>query len=125
MQTLTDKQFQCLKRITWDYNIPVEDMFAVIIGRESKAGHWNRDQIFLRMLEKLSWYDLLEFFTPEEIAGKLSPALLSNIHNVEKRAKYEHLGKILRGEPVSFTKWGPQFRKLCQDSLLSHRWNSA
>ncbi len=46
----------------WDYNISVKEMFAVINGEKSHAGHWNPDDLLIRMLERLSWYDLLDFF---------------------------------------------------------------
>ncbi len=118
MQQLTEKRYRCLKRINWDYNISVEDMFAVIKGEKSCAGHWSQDDLLIRMLERLSWYDLLDFFTPDSMARKLSPDLLSRIHNEEKRAKYERLGKILRGETVSFTKWGAEFSAKSRDTLF-------
>ena len=124
MKELTKRKIRCLKRINWDYTISIEDMFAVINGKKSQAGHWTREDLLLRMLERLSWYDLLDFFPPEKIAQKLRPPLLDKIHNEEKRAKYERLGKILRNEPVSFTKWGAGYSAECRDTLFSNRWYS-
>jgi len=124
MKKLTKEKKRCLKRINWDYNISVKDMFAVINGEKSHAGHWNQDDLLIRMLERLSWYELLDFFAPDVMAQKLSPDLLCRIHNKEKRAKYERLGKILRGEPVSFTKWGAEYSAESRDTLFSNRWYS-
>jgi len=124
MKKLTKKKYRNLKRINWDYTISVEDMFAVINGEKSHAGHWNQDDLLIRMLERLSWYDLLDFFTPDILALKLNPNLLSRVHNKEKRAKYERLGKILRGETVSFTKWGAEYSAECKNTLFSNRWYS-
>jgi hypothetical protein len=76
------------------------------------------------MLEKLSWYDLLDFFTPTELAGKLTPEILNRIYVKETRGKYVRLGKILRGETVPFTKWGPEYRQKCKNTLFSNRWYS-
>jgi hypothetical protein len=39
MEKMTRKQYSCLKRINWDYNISIEDMFAVINGEKSHAEH--------------------------------------------------------------------------------------
>ena len=36
---LNDQQYRILKRLTWDYNIPVEDIYALIRGEKSHAGH--------------------------------------------------------------------------------------
>ena len=124
MKKLTNKKYRSLTRINWDYNISIEDMFAVINGEKSHAGHWDHDALLIRMLERLSWYDLLDFFAPETIAQKLTPGLLYKIRNREKRAKYERLGKILRGETVSFTKWGAKYSAEIQDTLFSNRWYS-
>lgn len=124
MKQLTEKKYRCLKRINWDYNISVEDMFAVINGEKAHAGHWDQDDLLIRLLERLSWYDLLDFFSPDEMAQKLTPVLLKKIHDKEKRAKYERLGKILRKEPVSFTKWGAKYSAECKDTLFSNRWYS-
>ena len=89
MKKLTKKKYRNLKRINWDYTISVEDMFAVINGEKSHAGHWNQDDLLIRMLERLSWYDLLDFFTPDILALKLNPNLLSRVRNKEKRANNE------------------------------------
>ena len=124
MKILSENKYRCLKRINWDYNISVEDMFAVINGEKSYAGHWNQDDLLIRMIERLSWYDLLDFFTPDILAQKLTPDFLSRINNKEKRDRYERLGKILRKESVSFTKWGAKYNTESKDTLFSNRWYS-
>lgn len=125
MGKMTKEQRRRLKRINWDYDIPVEDIFSVINGEKEYAGHWNLDALLVRMLERLSWYDLLDFLGPDLLAGKLTNQLLCKIRNKEKRIKYERLGKILRGEPVSFTKWGAKYRAESKDTLFSNRWYSS
>ena len=115
-------QYRCLKRINWDYNISIDDMLAVINGTKSHAGHWSQDDLLIRMLERLSWYDILDFFGPDVLAEKLNYKFLQKIHNTEKRKKYERLGKILRKEPVSFTKWGAELHAASRDTIFSNRW---
>ena len=122
---LNERQRRCLRRISWDYNIEVDDISAVINGEKEYAGHWNFDRIFLRMLERLRWYDLLELLGRKSIQEKLVPPIINQIRSAEKRKKYERLGKILRGEPVSFTKWSLKYRDEIKDSLFSNRWYSA
>ncbi|MCD6269827.1 MAG: hypothetical protein J7J71_06800 [Deltaproteobacteria bacterium] len=124
MKKITEKQRHCLKHINWDYNISIESMFAVINDEQPRAGHWSKDDLLVRMLERLSWYDLLDFFSVEVMKEKLTHNFLLKIHNHEIRGKYERLGKILRGEPVQFTKWGAEYRAKCKDTLFSNRWYS-
>jgi len=121
---ITPQQYRSLKRINWDYNIPIKDLFAVVKGERLRAGFWTRDKLLVRMLEKMSWYELLDFFSPEFLAEKLAPLFLNQLHNPEKRAKYERLGKILRGEPVSFTRWGAENLTAIRNTLFSNRWYS-
>jgi len=59
MDKLTEK---LIKRILWDYTISPESVYAVISGKKLKCAHWDINQIFVRMLERLSWYDLLHIY---------------------------------------------------------------
>jgi len=124
VQNITANQQQSLKRINWDYDISIEEMFSVICGEKISTGHWNQNDLLIRMIERLSWYDILDFFPPETLKNKLTSEVLYKIHNKEKRTKYERLGKILRGEAVSFTKWGSKYRAECKNTLFSNRWYS-
>ena len=121
---LSERQLRALRRINWDYVIPVTEMLAVLRGQQERAGHWSREDLLLRMLDQLSWYELLDFFSARELAEILNPEFLSRLRNREKREKYERLGKILRNEPVSFTRWGPEYRRQIRDTLFSDRWYS-
>jgi hypothetical protein len=121
---MNQRQHLCLKRLNWDYDISPEEIFAVINGEKTHAGHWDLDALLVRMLERLSWYDLLDFFTPEFLAQKLTTEFLKKVYAEEKRAKYERLAKILRGETVPFTKWGSEYREQCKNTLFSNRWYS-
>ena len=119
---MNDAQYQILKRLSWDYTISPEEIYAVISHEASHAGHWDFRQLFLRMLERLSWYDLLEFFDRATLEKWLVPEILSQLRFAEQREKYERLGKILRREPVPFTKWGAQYSAEVESTLFSNRW---
>lgn len=77
----------------------------MIKGDRAVAGHGDAEKLLIRLLETLNWYDLLGLFSPEELAQKLVGPTIRGIYPPEKRARYERLGKILRGEAVTFTKW--------------------
>jgi len=86
VKKITKDQYHCLKRINWDYDIPIEDVFAVIDRKKSHARHWTQADLLVRMLERLNWYDLLDFFTPDVMAQKLTSDLLCSIRDDGKRA---------------------------------------
>jgi len=118
------RTFRIINRLLWDYTISPEDVYEVIQGRKASCAHWDFDTIFLRMLERLGWYDLLHVPGADKIKSSLTPEIIEKIYLPERRKHYERLRKILHGESVSFTKWGPEFSKKIRNSLFSNRWYS-
>ena len=116
--------YKILSKILWDYTISHEAVYDLIQGRHSVCAHWDFDAVFVRMLERLSWYELLYVLGQDRIKEKLDEKIILKIYNPGLRKRYERLRKILQGEPLSFTKWGPQFSEEIQDSLFSSRWYS-
>ncbi len=121
---MDEKTRVLIKKILWDYHIPVEDVHLVIRGKKALCGHWNFEDIFIRLLERISWYELLYVFGLNKIKKELTVERIAKIYNPELRRRYERLQHILHGEPVSFTKWGPEFSKKIGNSLFSNRWYS-
>jgi hypothetical protein len=78
--------------------------------------------IIVRMLERLSWYDLLEILGPENLKQILIPEIIDKLHSKELRAKYEFIRKILSGEDLSFTGWGDAYYQRIKHTLFSNRW---
>ncbi len=114
-----------LTLILWDYNISPEQVLNVIEGRQTTCGHWDFEAIFIRMLERLSWYDLLHVLGSERIKENLTTEIILRIHNLGQRKRYERIRKILSGKAVSFTSWGAQFSEEIKDTLFSNRWYNA
>ena len=113
-----------IQKLLWDYDISAEEVVQVIQGEKKKCIHWDFEKLFIRMLEKLNWYDLLYFLGAERIKKELTIAHKEKIHNPSLKNYYERLRKILYGETVPFTKWGPEFSEKVKDSLFSNRWYS-
>ncbi len=111
------KQYRILKRLVWDYTIPLEDIYGVIKGEKSHAGHWDFDHLFIRMLENLSWSDLLDLLGRDTLEEKLVPEILCHLRFSEKRenmnvsAKYyeEKLYLLQNGVLNIITKSGTPF----------------
>ncbi|MBC8402695.1 MAG: hypothetical protein H8E14_14510 [Candidatus Marinimicrobia bacterium] len=119
---LSAKSNQIIKRLIWDYNIKPEAVYQVLIGERERVNHWDFEHIFLRSLERLGWYDLLNLLGEKRLKDKLTPDIIKQLRNPELRTKYERLYKILHQEPVSFAGWGAELRKQFQHTLFSDRW---
>lgn len=85
-----------LRQITWDYNIPVKDIDAVLRGRIDSAGHLTRSDIFRRILESYPWFTVLEIFTPGEIKILLNKDVIEKLRSPSLRKKYEFISRRLQ-----------------------------
>ncbi|MFH0841470.1 MAG: hypothetical protein V1903_02495 [Bacteroidota bacterium] len=85
-----------LRQIIWDYNIPVEDIDAVLRGRMETAGHLTRSDIFRRILESYPWFTVLEIFTPEEIKALLNKDVIKKLRSPSLKKKYEFISRRLQ-----------------------------
>jgi hypothetical protein len=123
----TDKESirRIMKHIVWDYDIDPYELYEVVTRKREKAGHFDVERVFIRMLERLSWYDLLDLLGVDALRGLLSHETVSKIRLGDVREKYEYVGKILQGKAVPFSGWDPESREKIRGTLLSHRWYRA
>jgi hypothetical protein len=90
---IMDKQSdeRILKQLMWDYNIPLKDIEAVLKGEKEYAGHYNREQLFKKILESFPWFTVLQLFTPEEILIMLTPDLIGKLKTPSLRKNYTYV----------------------------------
>ncbi len=113
---------EILKTVVWDYQVDLEKLLEVVSGEREKEGPFDLDKLVNRMLERLPWYDLLAILGKERITDLLTAERIKQLRFPEQRRRYEHIRKILQGEPVSFSGWDPRHREAYRRSLLSNRW---
>jgi hypothetical protein len=111
-----------LKPILWDYQINPCDFFDVATGKKAQIGSFDQTKALIRILERLSWYDLVNLFGIDGLAELLEKNVISRIRIKELREKYEFARKILHKETVSFSGWSPEYREKIKHRLLSDRW---
>ena len=106
-----DQIIKILKPIIWDYNIDPVDFFEVAVGMKDRVGFFNQEAALIRMLERLSWYDLINLFGINKLSILLRKEIIARLRMKELREQYEFARKILQGEPVSFSGWSPEYRE--------------
>ena len=111
--------------IIWDYDVDPDELFEVITGKREKSGPFDAERIFVRMLERLSWYELIELLGLEFIKNHLSKDVIRKIRFKALRGRYETIRKILSGDPLSFSGWDHEYREKIKYTLLSNRWYRA
>ncbi len=116
-----EEQLQLLRTIFWDYNPPETDLLEVVTGF-SKEGLIPRENIFVRMLERLGWHEILEIIDVQTVKELLTPSVISRIRQPELRERYEFIRSVLSGSPLSFTGWGDEYYQRIKHTLFSDRW---
>jgi hypothetical protein len=110
-----------IKSVYWDYNVDPVEIYLTIIGRRNVDGFFTKEKILLRLIERLSWYELIDLLGKEYLTKNLNKTIIEKIRNPQIRNKYESIRKILQGEAVSTAGWSDQNRKRLKASILSDR----
>ncbi len=116
-----EQVFSIIKPLLWNYNISADGIYALLSGEKAEAGPFDFSRLFIRMLERLPWYDLVSVFSINNLKLLLTLSFINQIRNKELRGRYEYIGKVLRGETVSFTGWSAKSRERVKHTLLSYR----
>lgn len=114
-----------LRGIVWDYNIKPIDLYLISLGEKPPVGTFDKEKAFLRIIERLSWYELLQLYEIQFIKENLTEELIKKIRNETLRNRYEILYQILRGKTLPTAGWNPENRKRLKATLLSDRWYGA
>ncbi|MBU4269175.1 MAG: hypothetical protein KJ808_10065 [Acidobacteria bacterium] len=90
------EKYKILKQLLWDYEIPLEEVEAVLKGEKKLAGHYTRKMLFLKLIESYSWFTIIQLFTPHEIKVLLTNQTISKLRSPSLRKKYEFVQKRLQ-----------------------------
>ena len=85
-----------LRQILWDYNIPEEDIESALKDENKTARHYNREMLFLKIIESYPWFTVIQLFNPTEIKDLLTSQVISKLRSPSLRQKYEFVQKRLQ-----------------------------
>ena len=111
------------KKIIWDYDIPNEELERLISGEIQSCSGLPRETVLLRMLQRLSWEELVKALGHNEIKNVLETDMYKKLRDPLQRIKYEQLLRLLQGKALSFSGWDPENRERIRATLLSNRWD--
>ena len=80
----------------WDYNISAVDVEAVLHGKKETAGHYNKQAVFVKLLESFSWFTIVQLFSPAELRKLLTADVVKKLRFKSLRTKYEFVQKRLQ-----------------------------
>ena len=93
---------ELLRQVMWDYNIPIDDIDALVSGQVPLAGHYTREQLFKKILETFPWYTVMNIFPLTGIKLMLTEDLISSLKSQSLKRYYEYVRTRLQ-ETVSDT----------------------
>ncbi|MCK4799048.1 MAG: hypothetical protein KAT05_16865 [Spirochaetes bacterium] len=117
-----DNILNILKKIIWDYNISPEEVYKCLKGQIDKSGFYTRNDLILKMLEHLYWYEIIKVVPLEEIKAFLTVSNVKKIYPKGLQLKYEFLRKLLYQEIISSTGWDSKDNEFPEYTILSNRW---
>jgi len=118
------EKLKLMRSINWDYNAKPEDMLDVIEGNRDSAGAFDREGLFVRSLERLNWYHIVELFGVDLMIRLWTPELARRLRLKEMREDYDYAISILRGKPLPAPEWGVRSYRPVRNPFLPHRWHS-
>jgi aromatic ring hydroxylase len=92
----TEERHKLFKQILWDYNISAAEVDDVLHGKRNLAGHYDKQRIFIKLLESYSWFTIIQLFSTEEIRQLLSDDVIKKLRFKSLRVKYEFVQKRLQ-----------------------------
>jgi hypothetical protein len=120
-----EEKLRLMRSLNWDYLDKPEDMLAVIEGRLESSGAFTRDKLFVRSLERLTWYSVLALWGVETIKELYTPSLASRIWPKDLRLRYEFAVRVLRRETLPPARWGDEYYQQMWHPVFSNRWYCA
>lgn len=91
-----EERHKIFRQIMWDYNISEVDIEAVLRGEKRSAGHYDKQAVFVKLLESFSWFTVVSLFSPEELRKLLSDDAIKKLRFKSLRIKYEFVQKRLQ-----------------------------
>ena len=85
-----------LSQILWDYNLPANEVDEVLRGEKEFSGHYNRETIFLKILESYPWFTIIQLIPPSQIKQLLTGSTIHKLRSAALRQKYEFVQKRLQ-----------------------------
>jgi hypothetical protein len=118
-----EEKLDLMRSLNWDYNVPYEEMLAVIENDVEGERPFDRKTLFTRSLERLGWGAVIGLWGVERVKKLWTPEIRRRIWPPSRREDYDITFALLRGEPVSHTGWGAERAHALQRTFLSDWWN--
>jgi len=91
-----EERHKLFQQIMWDNSLSPDDVEALLQGMNEKIGRYDKNAVFIKLLESFSWFTILQLFSPEELRNLLSDDVVKRLRFKSLRTKYEFVQKRLQ-----------------------------
>ena len=92
-----EERLELMRGLMWDYNIEPEHCLEVLEGTREKAGHYNEETLFRKLLESYRWFTILKILPPERILELLTENVINSLRFKSLSNNYAFIRKELQG----------------------------
>lgn len=85
-----------LQSVMWDYSISPGDIDKLLDGKIDKAGHYTREKLFVKMLNGLPWYTIIQLLSVERVKEMLTDDVIGALWPKSIQKQYEYVRKRLQ-----------------------------
>ena len=117
-----EEKYATLKKIFWDYNSDLLPLNKIVNMQFDFIDKYEFDLVINRMLERLSWPDLLDILGVDKLKKILVSDSIKRLRSNELKDRYERIRRILYKEPLPLSGRDPEYIKRIKTTLLSDRW---
>lgn len=107
-----------------DYQVDLQQLWEVLQGERAQAGEWDFERLFKRLLEGLTWYELINLVPVEKIKAHLTESVIKGLYPPGRREYYDRIRRILQGQTLPTNGWLSENSKITKPAILSNRWYS-
>jgi hypothetical protein len=83
-----EERLEYFMRIFWDYNLPAEEFNAVLAGKKTKIGHYDKYMLFRKLLESYPWFTILKLFSINQIKELLTTEVIEKLRSESLKKHY-------------------------------------
>jgi hypothetical protein len=122
MKLTRKEKLALMQSLNWDYKVSPKDMLAVVEGKKELAGGiFDIDRLFVRAIERMSWYNIVALFGIDAIKKLYTPKLSRRLRSREIRSEYDFVVSVLRGKPLPAARWGSKSCERLRNPFLPDR----
>src|SRR5882724_7222924 len=101
------RRARIIRRAFWDRKVEPSEIEEILTERRPPSGWLSAERIVIRLIESVTWYDVLDVLGLERARDLLSPTLIGKVRSKELRHRYEFTRRVLQGEALSVAGWDP------------------